>query len=199
MKRMIENMTGSYTSTAKVVDGTLILSLPDAVIPTVWRLDLGQVRASALEVRPDEENKTFLLALKTPKGDVHDIAPFDTKNKAVSALMAVSHAMENAHGQIKPMVFSANDEPHEAAKHASPRLPALYKNPYSSKNNGKIAAGVVAIALIFAMIFVLQNISPTTYVPNQNRPLNQTTAGANLSNDMPGGVPVSADDFLNRR
>src|SRR5690606_21303301 len=67
MKRMIENITGNYAASASVVDGTLIISLPDAITPVVWRFALGQAKASALEVRPQDDG-TFMLLLKTPRG-----------------------------------------------------------------------------------------------------------------------------------
>ncbi|HEY8189211.1 MAG TPA: hypothetical protein VIF12_00890, partial [Micavibrio sp.] len=86
MKRIVENITGNYSASASVVDGALILSLPDALTPIVWRLELGQTRASALEVR-DREDGSFMLLLKTPRGDVNDIAAFSSRGRAVAALM----------------------------------------------------------------------------------------------------------------
>ena len=106
MKRMIESITGNYSASASVVDGTLILSLPDALTPVIWRLELGQARASAMEVR-DREDGSFVLLLKTPRGDVNDIAAFSSRGRAVAALMTISRAMEQAHGQIRPP--AAND------------------------------------------------------------------------------------------
>ena len=91
---------GQYESTAKVVDGNLILNLPDAINPVIWRMELGNVKASALEVRANDN--LFLLALKTPKGEVHDIAPFENRDRAVYALMQVSHALGKAEGKMTP-------------------------------------------------------------------------------------------------
>jgi len=101
MKKLMQSLTGSYASNASVVDGTLILSLPDAITPVVWRMELGHVKSSAMEVR-ENDDKTCTLFLKTPRGDMNDIAPFSSKAQAVRALMAVSHAMERAHGQVLP-------------------------------------------------------------------------------------------------
>ena len=85
-------------SSAKVIDGTLILTLPDAVRPVVWQMQLGQTKSSALEVR--EQGGNWVLFLKTPRMDVLEIAPFSTKDAAVHALIAVSKAMEKASGQM---------------------------------------------------------------------------------------------------
>lgn len=197
MKKLIENLTGSYKSSAKVVDGTLILSLPDAVTPTVWRLDLGQVKASAIEVRTQNDG-LFILTLKTPKGDIHDIAPFDSRAKAVSALMAVSSAMENAQGQIKPMIFSANDRPDGQGQRYP--VPALYRQSTSGSSAGKIAAALVVLVIIgFAATMILGN-GPRQYAltaASENAALQGAGGSGNAANAT--GIPMSADDFLRSR
>lgn len=197
MKKLIENLTGSYKSSAKVVDGTLILSLPDAVTPTVWRLDLGQVKASAIEVRTQNDG-LFILTLKTPKGDIHDIAPFDSRAKAVSALMAVSSAMENAQGQIKPMIFSANDRPDGQGQRYP--VPALYRQSASSSSAGKIAAALVVLVIIgFTATMILSN-GPRQYAltaASESAALQDAGGSSDAANAT--GVPMSADDFLRSR
>ena len=57
-----------FESSAKVVDGNLILSLPDAINPVVWRMELGSVKASAMEVKKDAADGTFTLSQKLRKG-----------------------------------------------------------------------------------------------------------------------------------
>ena len=136
MKKLIETVTGGYASSASVVDGTLILSLPDALAPVVWRMDLGHVKSSALEVR-DQSDGTFMLTLKTPREDIHNIAPFATRAQAVRALMAVSRAMEQGHGQIKPAAaLPANDDATGAVVAAA---------SVRKKEHGKWATGAVAL------------------------------------------------------
>ena len=52
MKQAIKAMGhGNYQSSARVVDGKLILSFPHALTPVVWQMDLSQTKASALEVQ----------------------------------------------------------------------------------------------------------------------------------------------------
>ena len=104
--KWIETLTGNYSASARVIDGTLIISLPQAMTPVVWRMELGHVRASALEVRK-QEGGTFMLTLKTPKGDISDIGLFDNRGRAVEALMAVSRAMEQAQGQLRPLAANS--------------------------------------------------------------------------------------------
>lgn len=189
MKRMIENMTGNYSASASVVDGTLILSLPDAISPVVWRLELGQAKASALEVRQGEDD-VYTLLLKTPRGDGNDIARFATRGRAVAALMAVSRAMEQGHGQIYP---AANDtEPY------NPSLLPVVKGKRRKGTPGKKknwAGALIALVLIFVLGSILLNMAPRPVsMESQINP----AAGPSAARDT-GGVAVSADDFLKNR
>ena len=47
---------------AKIVESTLIVSLPNAISPIVWRWDLSDVKASAMEIV--EENNAYKIVLK---------------------------------------------------------------------------------------------------------------------------------------
>lgn len=194
MKRMLENMTGNYSATASVVDGTLILSLPDALTPVVWRLDLGHAKASALEVR-DHEDGSFTLLLKTPRGDVNEIARFATRGRAITALMSVTHAMEQSHGQFRPAAYGG--EPYNAAHLPVPVLRKRGKAhaAANSNSNGKgWLGGLVALALIILLGGIILNMGPKQVA---------STAALNPAAGTPpsqaAGVPVSADDFLNNR
>lgn len=167
-------LSNKHGSSAKVVDGNLILSLPDAINPVVWRMELGSVKSSALEVRTTNDN-THLLALKTPKGDVHEIAPFDTRDKAVHALMNVSHALHHAEGKMSA-----------APSAASPAT-------YTSANTGSSAwkwvlsiVGVLVVLYVLALLFVPVSTSGTSSAPGS-----APTADAPQS-----GVPMSADKYL---
>ena len=71
-------------ASAKVVDGKLILSLPDALTPVVWQMDLAHAKASALEVRCNNEAmNAYTLTLKTPKGETIEVAAFDERENAM--------------------------------------------------------------------------------------------------------------------
>ena len=190
MKRMIESITGNYSSSASVVDGTLILSLPDAITPVVWRMDMVHAKASALEVRTTAEN-AFTLVLKTPRGDVNEVASFSNRGRAVSALMAVTRAMETAHGQVYPI---ANDSQPYNPGH----LPVPARQPRARKisRNGKNWAGAaVALILILLIGWALVGMAPRQMIPTGA----STTAnsGASSNSAAPAsGVAISADDFL---
>ncbi len=179
-------------STAKVIDGTLILTLPDAVRPVVWQMQLGQTKSSALEVR-EEADGNFMLMLKTPRADVIEIAPFSSREKAVKALLAVSRALEKAQGQLSS--YSGN---------AAYPVPALI--PCSRFGwLGRLFRGALMILLAFIMLVFL--IAGTIWVvspardemdmPSESAETMPTLPEQPASIDQTVGKPVSADDFLN--
>lgn len=177
MKKFFEKLTGNYSSNAHVVDGTLILSLPDAVNPIVWQMELGNARASALEVRQGDDG-IFMLTLKTPRGDVHDIAPFATRGRAVSALMSASRAMESAVGQW-------HRTPANAATLAAPSRDV----EVAAKKGGLFKKILKWVAIILLTLFIINLITPS------NPSTTATQFGA-AGTPPASGVPMSADDYL---
>ncbi len=168
------------TSSARVVDGILILSLPDAVHPVVWQMELGQSKASALEVR-DVSEDLFSLVLKTPRQDVIEVAQFREKSHALHVLFELSKAMEKAKGQMRSPL-PANENNH----HLPAVIPA---SPLAYATGGLLKfflrATAVAIALVLVIIggFYALNIFGTS----QTTPIPQAATS---------GVPQSADEFL---
>lgn len=185
--KWIETMTGNYTPSARVVDGTLIISLPHAITPVVWRMELGHAKSSAMEVRQQEN--IHMLTLKTPRGDVNDIAPFDSRGKAVQALMTISRAMEQAHGHMYPYAAANNS--------GITNLPAM--RPESARQEGKnhFAAGIASVVLLLGLIAFLVNMSsPHNIAPASGNAEISTHGGSTPANT---GVAQDADAFLNNR
>ena len=187
MKQCLENLTGSYSSSAKIVDGTLILSLPDAAVPTVWRLELGETASSALEIR-EGKNGGFILVLKTAEGTINEIAPFDRRAKAVNALMAASRALSHAHGQLRP-----------ASRNLPVPLPGGYAE-YAPANRPPARRAswlgrIVGILILLALVLVFINLGPRRAFDISSL---QGTASENRASAPanPAGVPVPADEFL---
>lgn len=168
-------------SSARVVDGILILSLPDAVHPVVWQMELGQSKASALEVR-DVGEDLFSLVLKTPRQDVIEVAQFREKSHALHVLVELSKAMEKAKGQIRAP---------QAANENNHHLPAVIPGSSVAQASAGLlkfflrsVAVIVAFCLvIFGGLYGLNVLSSQTSLP--------TVPQAATS-----GVPQSADDFL---
>ncbi len=182
-------MPNTLKPSAKVIDGTLILSLPDAKTPVVWKMDFGTTKSSAIEVR-EGKNDNHDLVLKTPKADAYTIASYDKMSLATRALMTVTNAMNNAQGHINP--YKGNNLP----------VP-LYTQPYKSRPSGNIILRLLkwfflTIAVI-ALLFVASIAVPLFFGGSSNTP--QMTQTTQPQSDTSGakasvGEPVSADDFL---
>lgn len=177
---MAKTETNTNSSTATVVDGKLILSLPDAASPVIWQMDMEQAQSCALEIKEDKKNKQFILSIKDAEGKITEIAPYEEKQSAISALMAASHALQNAHGKIRSdrnsttVIQTAND--------AS-----------SSPKNGKLGP-ILGLILILALL-VLWTVS----LSFKGKPAD-ISSSETVSNGAPqSGVAMSADDFLNSR
>lgn len=188
MALFINKLTGGFSASAKVVDGTLILSLPDAISPVVWRMELGHAKSSAIEVR-EQDNGTFMLTLKTPKGDINDIAPYDSRAKAVTALVAISRAMEHAHGEIHPAnnIGTVADAPVRRAKGES--------------RSGSLLTGIAGLVIVLIQIVVLMRMfpMPAGMDPSATNMAAAPSGASGFMNATPAGEPVSADDFLSRQ
>lgn len=182
-----------YQDDAKVVDGKLILSLPNAATPVVWQMDLAQAKASALEVN-DNKKGNFALVMKTPKGETIEIAPFENKEQAVKSLMAASKALSRAHGQIH--VASAPAAAHAAGSTAQP---VIINTHAKSSWLKKIALLAIGLGIIFVMLNILSSMAPRAPAGMEPMGLSnlasqqQAPAAADQT-----GVPVSADEYLKR-
>ena len=165
-------------SSARVVDGKLILSYPEAINPVVWQMDLSQAKASALEVSQNAKGQS-VLTLKTAKGEAVDIAPFATKEEAVSALMAAAHALENAQGHIRPLGI--------AHQNGTTAL-----NTHTKEQKSFWAASILGALLIVILIMIWGALNARP--PASSEPLASTTKSFGQQDE--NGVPLSADEFL---
>lgn len=180
----------NFESSARVVDGNLIISLPDALNPVVWRMELGSVKASALEVRPSNEG-TFMLSLKTPKGEVHDVAPFDSRERAVKALMRVSGALQNAGGKMTAAPALAVAAPGISTAQDVPSGPVL-ESTGSSPFKWLIALGCVVVVIF--LFSKMSNLAQEYAVNKQTDGQPATSITGSPSSES--GVPQSANDVL---
>lgn len=178
-----------FNTSAKVIDGTLILTLPNAVRPVVWQMQLGQTKSSALEVR-EQNDGNWLLVLKTPRMDVMEIAPFATKEKAVKALMAVSRAMEKAQGQIAS--YSGN---------AAYPVPAVIPGCARFSWLCRLLRGVLYAFLALVLLILLWSGVRWVMGSGAQTPMDQQHSAFQEAplEQAPAGAPVSADDFLNNQ
>jgi len=181
-------------ASARVVDGKLILSFPEALTPIVWQMDLTDAKSSSFEVVQD--NDTYaLISKKSGAQKKETIAPFAGRDDAVNALMATSRALENAHGQIREHT-SANTN-----TQASAQAPVHHYVPAQQNKGGAlkwvlIFGGIIVIVMLLMMANAMQPRNATSLASASGGYNNQTqTESASTSS----GVPVSADDFLRSR
>jgi hypothetical protein len=176
------------TSTAKVVDGRLVLSLTDAQKPVVWQFDLSVAKSSAIELRETNGGETTLI-LKTAKQDVQDIATYDTHDKAVRALFAISRAMERASGQMHAPLAGTYPPP--------ALIPSTHIGNFTSAL-GKAFWGLTKTLIILFIIFM----AIIWFAPSADQRQTPTTQNSE-SLTVPAPAPTqsgtgqSADDFLN--
>ena len=181
--KWLENMTGGYSSSAKVVNDTLVLSLPDAKSPIVWRMELKEMNAAAFEIQ--KKDGDHILVMNMPKGETRQIAPFDSHAKALKALMSTSQAMEQAQIISKT---AANDSAGKAGRVAG-----------GKSRSGQALAGLIGIIILVGLLFMLTRIGPQKAPPfATGTSATASQAGSSTSAGTPG-VPMSADDFLRQR
>lgn len=170
-------MNEKLVPSAKIIDGILVLTLPDAVRPVVWQMELGQTKTSAIEVR-EQNDGTFILMLKTGRQDVQEIAPYATRELAVRALLTLSRAMEG--GRLRSANNNLNPN----------HLPALI--PQTEEGRSKAGRMVIGVLVLLALVFLFTRMTPpapTTSFPSDNTPA--AAAPAKI------GEPQSAEDYLN--
>lgn len=171
-------------SNVTIVDGKLIMSLPDAQMPVVWQMDLEKAQSSVFTIQEDKKTKSFTLILKQSNNAVDEIASFDNKQDAVDILMETSSALQNAHGQIKPTTANNSNQ------HIS--------SPQSDTKGDKTGA-TLALALIIILGLIWTISASGNLDPNRKTTASSFEGSLSKNARESSGVPVSADDFLSNR
>lgn len=183
--KWLENLTGGYSSSAKVVNDTLILSLPDAKSPIVWRMELGSIKAAAFELQ--QKDSDYMLVMKTPKGEPQQIAPFDSRAKALKALMSASQAMEQA------QILSKN-----VANDSDGKVSVAVASSGKSRG-GQALAGLVGIVILGSLLFILTQLGARGPAYTAGAAGGAAQQSGTAPGGGPAGVPMSAEDFLMQR
>lgn len=181
MTKTSTKATQQSSSNIAIVDGKLIMSLPDAKMPVVWQTDFTQAQSSVFTIQEDKK-KNFTLISKNSENVITEIATFAKKQDAVDILMETSAVIQNAHGQAKPSAANLNSTA-----------------PKTEKNDRTSAALALALIVILGLIWTVsasRKLDPSAQQNNNSTSLN-STSGTNARDSS--GVPVSADDFLSNR
>ncbi|MEM7618126.1 MAG: hypothetical protein AAF244_01955 [Pseudomonadota bacterium] len=162
---------------ASVADEHLVLSLPNATEPVIWRKSLDQIGSASFEVKKASKEELYNLTLKKTKTTSETIASFTNKEDAVDALNAASNAF-----------------------HAGPVTPKVSANQNDSNPKGgrrKWLYALLALGIVIGLYMYMISLIPdqtiftdsagtSTSTPESRGPITPESTG----------VPVSADDFL---
>jgi len=169
----------NVTSSAEVVDKHLILSLPNATEPVVWRMALDKIGTASFEVKQIKKSEAHKLVLKPKKGNAEQIASFENKDTALSALIDASTAMQSCEKR--------DDVVHE--QKTTTALPQAGERK-SYKWLYLFLSFLVVIALYIYMAKQIPN-KINNFGSAAETALQTDTTSSQI------GVPLSADDFLN--
>jgi len=191
MNLSLKKLLSKTKSAAEIADNHLVLSLPEAIEPVVWRMSLDKIGTASFEVKPLKDSEKAKLILKPKKGAAEIIANFETKDEAVNALMIASKALQSgasqsAKQQEKVIVKASGDS---EASHET-----VVINNTNNKEKQKWAIAVLGAILVLGLYYYL-----TTLIPNSAQGFESSNNSFNstLNPTDATGVPVSADDFLN--
>lgn len=185
-------LSPSPSSTASLVDGHLILSLPDAIDPVIWRMALDKIGTATFGIKTSNDNKTTKLILKPKKGTVEIIATFDSKKEATTALMLTSNALQTQSAQ------TINSDSSER-RTSTTQDRAVKPTPMAAPPAPKAETQKWSIAILGALIVIGLYVYLTTLIPDTNIGFEPSTPTSfvTTSPQETTGVPISADDFLN--
>jgi hypothetical protein len=168
MKLMKKACCSKDGTGARVIDGSLVLSYPNASEPVVWRMNLAQAKEAGFEIK--EAAGKFKLVQKSGV-EVQDIASFNTRESAVNALMDVSNALQGGRK-------AANDS-----------------GPMKTETAQWLIA-IVGVLIVIGLFGYLSNIAPVEGGPGAATTTASSTTSTPTDPEKSSGVPVSADDFL---
>lgn len=185
-------LTGQYGPSAKVADGRLVLSMPDAETPVVWIMDLNDAATAVLRI---ESDKLGLSILKKygGKGAAETVAVYRSRKKAERALIKASRALEKAR---------------ESRLHVGPNAQPVIIRPASTI--GRIFTFFLYIwfaiylgMLMYSYIGMFSGSLSSAEAPQAaaiEQPKQQPQAAMPPAASAPvDGVPMSADDFLKQQ
>ena len=176
---------------AEVVDSHLILSAPDAIEPIVWRMALEKIGTAAFEVKADNKAEKFKLVLKPKKGTAEIIATFSSKEEAVEALIAASHAM-----QAPPQNMTSSKNLNTVRKSSGSTYQGTTEETNIQKqSSGKWLIVLCGLFLVAGLYLYLNSLMPTATAigkASTGQPNNIITDPSQTT-----GKPVSADDYFN--
>jgi hypothetical protein len=175
---MLACITGGYKTTAKIAGNKLVLSFPDAEKPSIWTLDLAEAQGCIFELEESKSLGGYDLVRVGDKGAKKIIASYDSRGKALAALVKTTKALEGVTVQNQNAVIIQN------RMGGFPILKILF-----------------ILLLVVGGLMLYKNMAQMNVAPQlsqqSNRAVEQQTPPAPV--EQKAGVPLSAEDFLNQR
>lgn len=169
---------------ARVADGRLIISLPDAETPAVWMLDLAEAVTSVLRLENDRQG-FYVIKKHGGKGAAETVAVYRDRARALRALEKTSSALERARSSMtyngRPIVV----RPVSKVVRFFNILLVFWFVLYL------LGLDKYALTLLFMPFTADQPVAAAPAAPTAPESNNTAEPGS-----PPAGVPLSADDFL---
>lgn len=177
------SLSGTEKSSARVADGRLILSLPDAETPVIWVMDLDEASTAIIRLEGDKQGNSILKKYGS-KGAAETVAVYRDRRYASRALVQASKALEKARG---------------SRVRVGPNAQPVIIRPAS-----KITTIFTGFLYIWFAFFLLSNLA--SYITAKSSALGTTTINnqADIAANPDGsdmdatGVPLPANDFLKK-
>jgi len=156
---------------AKITDNRMVLSLPDAMTPVVWMMDLKDEGTFILRIEQNEAGLFILQKISSDGKKIEDIAYYTREKQAKRAMRVMTSCVAQS-GQKTSL-----------------------KKFFSIFKTILFAVGIAAILLI---VYILYKDEILSLLPNNSAPAAPIAQQENIiTNDRNAvGVPMSADDFF---
>lgn len=176
---MFENLTGSYKATAKLSGSKLVLSLPDAITPCIWSLDLDTSDSAMLRLDTGADGLTHLVHDKGDEADI--IASYAKRSQAMRIMMSAARAI----GKYERQGMAVPSK----------------KRQGLLRFLGLIAVIAFALWAVAGLFFAGPNPSRADFEAELQRLIEQSGRVPNIEprvDPNSTGVPIPLEDFLER-
>lgn len=181
-------MLGRQCPQAQISENKIILSLPDAMTPVVWVMDMSDTNQFVMKIDQNENGLFILQKISNDGKKIEDIAYYSDRKKAIRGMTIVTKTMNGAPkscSKFKCLMCCAYKA---IVLAASIGILLFIASLYSVSLNNLLLGGGSSAQPQQAQVQQQQQIIPQ-----------QPSAPVIETNPNAVGVPMSADDFLNQQ
>lgn len=161
---------------ATLSNNTLVLSLPDAITPVVWVMDVEKEGTFVIKV--EEQEGLFALQKVAKKGVIEDIAFYKNKKRALRAMVTITKATKSQNTKARPQ--------------------RPYKDLFFVLTIGALGYFLYTPTVNFVGT-LLANLSTSNQTSQANKAAVQQGPIVEQQDTNAVGVPMSADAFLKNK